>query len=226
MSNIKTTKEVFKLLIKSKRERFYLIHREKITMCIFSFLAVVFSVLGYRSAFNDKISGLLICDGEFRIFWSCFSVPLIMAVVPFIVKNTRKMLITVMLSKIFATLVGLSFGMNTNIHLPVFWDDWGVLFFIVIDLFIALTAYKETYERMHIGGACVIVFALMAISQVIGLLEGDFVPYYAFRSLYMIFFYSSIYSVICHVVPRYRHFPNSHEEKKLKKIFSKMSLEE
>ena len=195
-------------------------------MCIFSILAVVFSVLGYRSAFNDIISGFFKCGDEFRLFWSCFIVPLIMAVVPLIVKNTRKMLITVMLSKILATLVGLSFGMNTNIHLPVFGDDWGVLFFIVIDLFIALTVYKERYERMHIGGACVTVFALLVISQVIGLLEGDFVPYYAFRSLYMIFSYISIYSVICHIVPRYWHFPNSHEEKKLKKIFSKMSLEE
>lgn len=214
------------MIIKSKKEKFYLDNRETITMCIFAVAVLVFSVLGYRSAFNEKIEGFINCSFRFCKCWNCYFVPLIMAVIPLFVKNIRKMLITVMSLKVAVTLIGLLFGANPNIHLPVFTDDWGVLFFIAVDLFIALTVYKERYERMHIGGACVIVFVLMAISQVIGLLEGDFVPYYAFRSLCMIFFYGAIYSVICHIVPRYRHFPNSHEEKKLKKKFDEISLEE
>lgn len=172
-------------------------------MLFFSMLSVAFSVLGYPSAFNEEISGLLICCEKFRIFLSCCIVPLIMAVVPFIVQKTRRMLITVIVSKVAATLIGLSFGMNPNIHLPVFQDDWGVLFFLSVDVFIGVTIHNERYERMHIGGAYVIVFALMAISTIIYIHEGDLVQYYIFRSLYIISFYISIYFVIFHITPRF-----------------------
>lgn len=214
------------MLLNRKKERFYIKNKNKITMLFFSMLSVVFSVLGYPSAFNEEISGLLICSGKFRFFWSCCIVPLIMAAVPFIVKNTRKMLITVIASKVVATLIGLSLGMNPNIHLPVFKDDWGVLFFLSVDVFIGVTIYNERYERMHIKGACVITFALMAISTIYYIHEGNLVQCYIFRLLYIISFYISIYFVICHIMPRYWHFPNSHEEKRLKRIFAEMSLEE
>lgn len=214
------------MLLNRKKERFYLKNKNKITMLLFSMLSLVFSVLGYPSAFNEEISGLLICSGKFRFFWSCCIIPLTMAVVPFIVGNTRKMLNIVIVSKAVATLIGLSFGINLNIHLPVFQDDWGVLFFLSVDVFIGVTIYNERYERLHIKGACVIALALMAISTIIYIHEGDLVQYYIFRSLYIITFYISIYFVICNITPRYWNFPNSHEEKRLKRKFAEMSLEE
>lgn len=210
------------MIIKSKKERFFIQHRETITMCVFAVAVLVFSVLGYRSAFNEKIGGLIGCNSNFRFSWNCFCLPLIMAIVPFVVKDTRKMLITVMSLKVAVTLIGLLFGANSNIHLPVFQDDWGILFFIAIDIFMAVTVYNERYERTYIKGATVVVVAFMAISQIIGFLEGDFVPYYAFRSIYLIFFYRSVYAVICHVVPLYRHLPNSHEKKRIEKWIAEL----
>lgn len=209
------------MIIKSKKEKFYLDNRETITMCMFAVAVLVFSFLGYRSAFNEKITEYINVSHSFCTLWSCLCVPVIMATVPFIVKNTRKMLITVMSLKVMVTLISLLFGANPNIHLPVFQDDWGVLFFIVIDIFIAVTVYNERNERMLINGVGMIVLSLMAVSQLIGFIEGAFVPYYFLRSLSVFLFYRSIYSVIRHVTPNYKNLPNSHEMKRLMAKFKK-----
>lgn len=214
------------MLIKNKKEKFYLEHRETITMCIYAAVVMIFSVLGYRSAFNEKIGGLIGCDSSFRFFWNCFCLPLIMVIVPFVVKDIRKMLITVMSLKVAATLIGVILGINPNIHLLVFQDDWGILFFIAIDIFIAVTVYNERNERMMINGAGAVVLALTAVSQLIGFIEGAFVPYYAFRSAYIILFYRSIYSVIRHITPNYRYFPNSHEMKYIEAKITEIKEEE
>lgn len=214
------------MIIKSKKEKFYLDNRETITMCIFAVAVLAFSVLGYRSAFNERIEGFFNCSSRFRYYWNCFCVPLIMAVVPFILKSTRKMLITVMSLKVMVTLVGFLFGANPNIHLSVFQDDGGVLFFAAIDIFIAVIVYNERNERMLINGAGMVVLALMAASQLIGFIEGAFVPYYFFRSLYVFLFYRSIYSVIRHITPNYRYFPNSHEMKYIEAKITEAKEEE
>lgn len=213
------------MIIKSKKEKFYLDNKEIITMCMFAVAVLVFSVLGYRSAFNEIIEGFFNCSFRFCYYWNCFCVPLIMAVVPFIVKNTRKMLITVMSLKVAVTLIGLMFGANPNIHLPVFQDDWGVLFFVAIDIFIAVTVYNERNERMLINGAGMVVLALMAASQIIGFIEGAFVPYYFLRSLSVFLFYRSIYSVIRHITPNYRYLPNSHEMKHIEAKITEINEE-
>lgn len=214
------------MIIKSKKEMFYLKNREKITMCIYAVVVLVFSVLGYRSAFNEKIGVLIGCDSSFRFFWNCFCLPLIMMIVPFIIKDIRKMLITVMSLKTAVTLIGLLFGANCNIHLPVFRDDWGVLFFIAIDIFIAVTVYNERNERLLINGAGSVVLVLATVSLLIGFIEGDFVPYYAFRSVYIVLFYRSIYSVIRHITPNYRYLPNSHEMKRIKEKLARLKTED
>ena len=214
------------MIIKSKKEKFYLDNRETITMCIFAVAVLVFSVLGYRSAFNEKITEYINVSHSFCTLWNCLCVPVIMVAVPFIVKSIRKMLITIMSLKVMVTLVGFLFGANPNIHLPVFQGDWGVLFFVAIDIFIAITVYNERNERMLINGVGMVVLALMAASQLIGFIEGAFVPYYFFRSLSVFLFYRSIYSVIRHITPNYRYFPNSHEMKYIEAKITEIKEEE
>lgn len=214
------------MIIKSEKEKFLLDNRETITMCIFAVAVLVFSFLGYRSAFNEKIEGLIDIGSRFCTYWNCLCVPVIMAVVPFVVKNVRKMLITVMALKVSVTLIGLLFGANPNIHLPVFQDDWGVLFFIAIDIFIAVTVYNERNERTLINGAGFVVLALMAVSQLIGFIEGAFVPYYLFRAVSVFLFYRTICSVIRHITPDYRCFPNSHEKKYIEAKITEIKEEE
>ena len=209
------------MIIKNKKEKFFFDNREIITMCLFAVAALVFSFLGYRSAFNEKITGFISCGNLFVSLWNCLSVPLIMALIPLLVKNTRKMLITIMLLKLAATVIGLSFGANSNIHLSVFESDYGVLFFIALDIFIAVTIYNERNARIPIKGAGLVVLALMAASQLIGFIDGKFVPYYFFRSVSVFLFYRSVYSVICHTVPNYLYLPNSHEMKRLEAEFER-----
>lgn len=130
-----------------------------------------------------------------------------MAVVPFIVKNTRKMLFSVMAVKIAATVISALFGINSNIHLPVFQDDWGIVFFIAVDIFIAVSIYKENNERTYTVGAAKAVFALMCASLIIAVMGGDELRHYIFRMIYMIAFYKSICTVVTFYVPRRMHFP-------------------
>lgn len=214
------------MIIKSKKEKFYLDNRETITMCIFAVGVLIFSFLGYRSAFNEKITEYINVSHSFCNLWNCLCVPVIMAAVPFIIKSTRKMLITVMSLKVAATLISLLFGGNPNIHLPVFQDDWGILFFIAIDIIIAVTVYNERNERMLINGVGMVVLDLMAVSQLIGFIEGAFVPYYFFRSLSVFLLYRSIYSVIRHITPNHRYLPNSHEMKYIEAKITEIKEEE
>lgn len=195
------------MVFATNKERLCYQNREKITMIVFAVVAVVFSFLGYQSAFNEKINGVFKCEGEFRIFWNCAFIPLVMAVVPFIVKNTRKMLFSVMAVKIAATVISALFGINSNIHLPVFQDDWGIVFFIAVDIFIAVSIYKENNERTYTVGAAKAVLALMCASLIIAVMGGDELRHYIFRMIYMIAFYKSICTVVTFYVPRRMHFP-------------------
>lgn len=209
------------MLIKTKKERFYYQNREKLTMLIFATVALIFSILGYRSAFNENLAGCVDFGNNFCFFWNCFCVPLIMAITPIFVKDDEKMLITVMCLKVAVTLIGLLFGANPNIYLPVFQDDWGVLFFVAVDIFVAATIYSERNQRMLIKGIGTVILAFMVASQIIGFIEGNFVPYFFFRSVYVFLFYRSIYAIVRHITPNWRPFPNSHEMKKIEKRFTK-----
>ncbi len=197
-------------------------NRNTIVMCAYAVAISIFAILGYPAAFNEKINGFIGCDESFRFVWNCFCIPMIMAVASLAVKDVRKMLVTVMALKAAATLFGLLLGINPNIHLPVFKDDWGALFFVLLDIFLAVTIYKERNERMLINGASIVLFILTAVSQIICFVEWNLIPEYAFRSAYAVLFYRAIYTVICHITPNVHYLPNSHEKKRIEKQVQEM----
>jgi uncharacterized protein YrzB (UPF0473 family) len=203
----------------NKKDYFMHSHRTEFKFLTFAVFGTVLAFLGRYSAFFENIDGIIGCDSAFETLWSCAVVPVASAVISLIMCGTRETLVAVMCGKIGATLIGMIFGINVNIHLPVFNGDWGVLFFLDVDILIVWAIAARGDERENINRASAAVIFLAVISQIIGFVNGEFVPYYALRSAYIILFYRLIYHVTCQVVPRRMHVPVSFELDRKEKIY-------
>lgn len=121
-----------------------------------------------------------------------------------------------MLTKIAITLIGLVFGINTNISLPLFHVDWGVLFFIAVDAIILYVVCTSKDGRTCVMGAVSVVLMVMLVSDIIIKISGNPEPTYIYRLLSMMMYYYPICYIVNFTARRQFVMPTPEEWAKIK----------
>lgn len=203
------------MLIKNKRELFWLRHRFRIVISVFSVVGLVFGFLGSEYAVFEKFSGIADCRGIFDLLWKCAVLPLAAIVISLAVGNPRKKIISLMIAKIAVTLVGLVFGINTNIRMAVLPADWEALFFLAVDVCIILAVCRSRDAKMRVTSLIALTAAMMLTSHLIMQIKGEFAFDYAYRILYLMLFYFSAGYVVNCTMRRRMTFPTPEEWAKI-----------
>lgn len=184
------------MIIKSKKEYYWHRYRLIAVPVACALIGMVAGILGRESAEFGKISGIAECPEIFNMIWKCIVFPVAVIILTKFVKTARTTVVSIMGTKIAMTVIGLAFGVNTNISLPLFHDDWGVLFFLAVDAFIIFAIYNANDVKFCVMGAAVLVTVLMTISYIIMLIEDGFEFRYLYRMVYIMMFYYPVWYVV------------------------------
>ncbi len=207
------------MLIKSKREFFWLKYRFEIVISVSAILGMAFGFLGRDYASFERLNGVVECNKTVETICNSVVLPVVAIILSKLVGNPSKMAMSVMGAKIAATVLGAVFGINANIHLPLFHGDWGILFFVAVDVFIIFAIRGASDARKCVFYAITVVTAVMMISHIILQLDGDASSDYPFRIAYLMMFYYSVGYVVFHTARRWMHAPTPEE-------WAKINLEE
>ncbi len=203
------------MVIATKREYYWLKYRLSIVPVICAVIGAVSGFVGREYAAFEKINGFIGCPEIFDVIWKCAVFPLAVIIFTVFVRSARGTVASIMGTKIAMTLIGLVFGINTEIHLPLFRDDWGVLFFIMVDAFIIFTIYNATDAKVCVMSAVTVVTVAMIISHIIMQIEGDPASGYPFRMIYLMMFYYPVWYVVHCTTRRRMHMPTREEWEKI-----------
>lgn len=187
----------------SKREYYWYRCRFRLVPSLFAFLGFVFGTIGYNDAVFVKINGLIGCSEMFDAVWKCVVFPVAVIIISYFVKDRRKKAVSIMVSKIVTTVIGLAFGINTNIRIPLFCDDWGVLFFIAVDVIILYIICTASDGRPVIMGGTTVILFVMLISHIIIRLDGDPSPTYIYRMISQLIYYYPVWYIVKSISKRW-----------------------
>ena len=113
------------------------------------------------------------------------------------------------------SVVGLVFGINTNIRMAVLPADWEALFFLAVDVCIILAVCRSRDAKMRVTSLIALTAAMMLTSHLIMQIKGDFAFDYAYRILYLMLFYFSAGYVVNCTMRRRMTFPTPEEWAKI-----------
>lgn len=206
------------MVIASKSEYYWNKCRFREVPVLCAFLGFVFGTVGYKDAVFVKINGLIGCSEMFDAVWKCVVFPLTVIIISCFMKDRRKKAVSIMASKIALTVIGLLFGVNANIRIPLFRDDWGVLFFIAVDVFILYIVYTARDGGPGVMGGTIAVLFVMLFSHIIIKFAGDPSPAYIFRMVSQLIYYYPVWYIVNSIsTKRWLTLPTPEEWAKLKK---------
>ena len=204
------------MLFRTKREYYRYKYRMRIVQVFCAVIGLGTGLIGNGCATFEKIDGVVSCSEVFDIIWKCAVFPFAVILLTVFVRKARGTVAAVMGTKIAVTVIGLIFGINTNISLYLFRDDWGVLFFLAVDVFIIYAVYNATDAKLCVMSAISLVLFAMIISHIIMKIEGGFTEGYLFRMIYLMMFYCPVWYVVHCTTRRMMTVPDPDEWARIK----------
>lgn len=203
------------MIIRNKREFFWLRYRLTIVPVACAVAGMVFGIFGKDYATFEKMNGIFTCPEWFEFLLKCVVFPLSVTVISVFVGNARKTVVSFLIAKIATAITGLIFGTNTNIQLSLLPGDWEFLFFIAVDVWIILAVFRSRDAKAVVFRITAVATAVMLLSHLVLQLKGDFAADYAYRVVFLMLFYFSVsYFVHC-TTHRWFPFPTPEEWAKI-----------